>query len=835
MNWYLTQESLTCLPSAHSCSHHGNAETNIINIAGDIGVEISRLSSEWNCLLRKTRYPGLVLLLGAGGLVVYLVFQGRRQRSPGSRRRTPRYQPKSFWSWLFDEELVEDLSKDSYYLHSHYFGPSTSTPEAQPSLGGGSSNEADIESEEDVSLNSLSLEASPRRLLKRPLFDIRARGRTQHFLEKNVQITNPCPRCVKGTCRLKKHQIYQNSSSGSSSTYSGSPKNQTNTQKTSTPEIEEDRSICRVNLSLPGFFHPGRDERKDGDGSDESDPSNLADELAKFSGTPVGYLKDQYRPTYRLMHGAYRGAPDGKERLSISPVTLSRCQSPGSTDKNALERLGREDSLESENEIPSITTGDVSGSMLDLVQNAREVRRLIRETSFDSTASDLDLDFSLNENLGGSTAEGLNSLYGLNKIMFNCENLEQDISFLPEPKLVSSKSSMSGLSQYAGMEDEEDEGNLQREGSVPDLRVLQKTLRTNKGVWKLTDFSGLSERDGIFGSRQASIVSDSGSFEWDSPIHGWHGMKSHRVPLLSSSNVSESGDEVGSFVGSGLDPWEWDDCYIIQDGEEGELVERMDGHRSWLPEISTELDLESELRLRELNSQTSSARSSLDRGLVCVRRQPPSGRSSVERLSISSQGSSLSDDITITGAKPFKPRWSRSRSNSISRSSDLNPVHHQQLYEYTTRSRNLSISAESGILDTESMDSSRSSMDLSRCSTDTGISSMDTSVSSVTSSLFVSSINLSPVKEAKEPPMTPPHLLYSSPMSTSSPSPLSPEIIFGKETSAGTVIKLTQAPHQPSETRRHLAKTLFSKDVDHLPAEHELNDNMVLEVSVEES
>ena len=832
MSWYLTHESLTCLPSAHSCSHHGNTETNIISIACNIGVEVSRLSQEWNCLLRKTRYPGLVLLLGAGGVVVYLLLQGRKHGSPGSRRRTPRYQPRSFWSWLFDEELVEDLSKDSYFLHSHYFGPSTSPPEPQPSLGGGSSNEADVESGDDVSLNSLSLEASPRRLLKRPLFDIRTRGRTQHYLDKTVQISNPCPRCVKGTCRLKKHQIYQNTCSGSSSNYSGSPQNQTNGQKTSTPELEDDRFICRVNSSLPGFFRPGRDERKDGDGSDESDPSHLADELAKFNGTPVGYLKDQYRPTHRLMQGSYRGAPDGKERLSISPVTLSRCQSPGSVENNNLERTRREDSLDSENELQSMTNGDVSGSMLDLVQNAREVRRLIRETSFDSTTSDLDLDFSLNENLGGSTAEGLDTIYsGINKIMLNCENLEQDISFLPEQKLVVSKSSMSGLSQYAGTENEEDEeSNLQRDGSVPDLRVLQRTLRSNKGVWKLTDFSGLSDREGIFGSRQASIVSDSGSFEWDSPIHGWHGMKSHRVPLISSSNVSESGDEVGSFSGSGLDPWEWDDCYIIQDGEDEDMVERMDGHKSWLPEMSAELDLESELRLRELNSQSSSNRSSLERGLYCARRQPPSGRSSVDRLSISSQGSSFSDDLTITGSRPFISRRSRSRSNSISKLSDSI----QQSHEYTARLQKLSISAESGVLDTDSMDSSRTSMDSSRSSLDTGISSMDTSVSSVTSSIFVSSINLSPVKEAKEPPLTPPHLHYSSPMSTSTNSPLSPEIMFGKTTSTKTVIKLTQTV-SPSETRRHVAKTLFSQEGDQLNVEDELNENIVLEVRVEES
>ena len=747
MKWYLsTAESLSVLD--------GRAETDLTQVAACLADEVCRLGQEVGCLLRRTKYSSVVLLLGAGGAVVYLLRQGRRPPSPRSRR-SRRFKPRSLWSWLFEEELVEDFTKDSYLLRSHYFGPAPSKPASRPCLPY-LLPDPSAPQEKDGGLNGLWAEDGPKKFLKRPLFDIRHRGQTRHLLEKvsmsatPVHISNPCPRCVKGTCRLKKHQLYAHSSC-SSSNYSGSPPNK---PKTSTPDPED--GLC-----------VGQQERLSGDGSDETDEMRLQDDLARFSGTPVGFLKDQYRPSYRL-YGPARGAPDGKERYSESPSLSSRCSSPSSD-----LRCPRSDSMDSD--VCSIT-----GSMVDLVQNAREVRRLIRETSFDSTASDFSLDLSLNENLGASTADGLEGLCrGLSRLVDNCETIDQDMSFIPPAVMVTSKSTMSGLSQYT-TEGEDEEGNLVREGSIPDLRDLQRTLRNNKGLWKLTNFSNMSDR-----SRQASIVSDSGSFEWDSPVHGWTGMKGPRVPLAyHSSSLSESGDEIGSLTGSLVDPWEWDDVYYLEDGEDH--VERMTGHRSWLPDVGAELDLESELRLLELSSSSTSARSSLDREMFVRRRLPPSGRSSVARearLSISSRGSSQSDDLTISAPRP--------RSKSRSRSKDLAGSVLQRSVSLESDSERgwLELPAETGV----SMDTS----------VDTGISSMNSSVcSNISSSLFVSSVNLSPVKEAGEPPTSPAH---STPHSSSS----SPLIVLGDISTTETVIKV----NIPVTSEQRLApRALFNID-----------------------
>ena len=826
MLWYLSRESL---PLDRRLAR----ETDLVQLTGLLSDELVKLGRELGCALRRTRASSVVLLLGAGGAVIYFLSQGRRPPAPRTSRRggsrQQRFRQRSLWSWLFEEELVEDFSKDAYFLHSHYFGPAAASgrnhlhpPPRLPSyLLTDSDGSADRKC---AGLNGLWAEDRPKKFLKRPLYDIRQRGETRHLVADHsggkllalpasintnttpVHISNPCPRCVKGTCRLKKHQhqlILQ--SSCSSSNYSGSPPGQ-HKVKTSTPDPED----LRAGLMTATTHHHHRPERLSGDGSDETatDSSDrLQDDLARFSGTPVGFLKDQYRPTYRL-YGC-RGAPDGKERYSASPSVSSRCSSPSSEARDSGGG-GRSDSLDSDGGGCSMT-----GSMVELVANAREVRRLIRETSFDSTASDFSLDLSLHENLGASTADGLEGLCrGLDRLVDNCETIDLDMAALPPAAaMVTSKSTMSGLSQYTTEGEEEADSGLIREGSIPDLRDLQRTLRQNKGLWKLTNFSGLSDR-----SRQASIVSDTGSFEWDSPVHGWSDMKVARVPLAAayhSSSVSESGDEVGSLTGSLVDPWEWDDVNYSLAGEEGELEVRLAGHRSWLPEFGAELDLETELRLRELSTASSagsastSARSSLDRDMFVRRRLPPSGRSSVtreSRLSVSSRGSSASDDVTITA-----PLVRKQRSRSRSRESLLTTS------KTTTPPSGLPRSTSLDWLEAETGEGGSSlSMD---SSVDTGISSMNSSVcSTASSSLFVSGINLSPVKEAGEPPTSPAHST-PTPASSATNSPSSPEMILGNISTTDTVIKVS-LPHQTSEGKLAPRTLLFDEQQQRLPPTH---------------
>jgi hypothetical protein len=102
-----------------------------------------------------------------------------------------------------------------------------------------------------------------------------------------------------------------------------------------------------LTAALPYFFRNGGGEaRCDGDGSEEtsdrSSPSGLREELEN---TPIRFLKDQYRPSYRLYGGGVRGMPDGRERWSsMSPVPGCCASSPSCEESSQLFSAAYRDS-----------------------------------------------------------------------------------------------------------------------------------------------------------------------------------------------------------------------------------------------------------------------------------------------------------------------------------------------------------------------------------------------------------------------------------------------------------------------------------------------------------
>lgn len=825
MKFYLSQNTL---PTSGGTGT--DQDTGLFNLAGSFSLEFrSKLVEELGSIVDKNKGTSVILLLGAAGGIVFYVLRrkNRSQDAPtfpqdASKCKKPRFQKRgSFWSWLFEEEIVEDLSRDSYLLRSHYFGPSPSTTRPGSKLDMSTSEYSTINLsstecanfDHDVSLNSFTSQSTPRKFLKAPLlFDIRRSGQTRRSQSlkpgRNVQNLsapplstrcNPCPRCVKGTCRIKRHQVCQQNeaSSGSSSALSTSPINQFDRKymKTSTPDMYEGE-LNHGNQSQ----HKGS-RRLDGDGSDETeDPSlHLSNELSRYAGTPVGISERQYRPSH-LMFGANkrgagapeRGAPDGKERVSQtpSPQLLLTSDSSSGCPQTTPERFCRDD-FSGESDLDChLSAGDsesVTGSMLDLVHDAREIRRLIREVSIDSNASSI----CLPEDLSHDTFQHIEGITkGLDELIFNCANIDQEnIDDESCMRMSSSKSSTSGLYQYASAEQnpeyntsspsEDNHDSMKRDASISDFRNLQTTLKkSSKGLWRLTNISGISD-----GSRQASVLSDSGgSMEWDSPLHaGLTDISSsrrhnrYRTPVLSS-NVSEcSMDDLASLAGSGLDQWEWDEAAYYISGCEDDSDERIviDGGQ-WLPDIgSTELDLETELRLRDSSmGPYNSARSSLEPELG---RLPPSGRSSVERLgsqrwSGSSRGSSCSysDELTLKSASNIKLNTSNTGRMSRSRSRDRCSL---------DSTCEMSNSMYSSVVDSS------------------GVSSMNSSMmSSCGSSILVSSINLSPVKEAAQE--------VTSPHRSCAPSPNTPynkmEISIGNIRTTDTVIKVQLPDHNPS-------------------------------------
>ena len=707
-SWYLNSDSrVTWGPvmDPQALAFYSTTELDIVNFAGNFGFEICKFGHEWTALLNKARYSSLVLLLGAGGVVVYLLRKRRREERGGEREEdgtNQRVTSKSFVKWLFEEELVENFDDETDVV-GRYFGPDPSSLEDRVSSG-----DADAENDsDDLSLNSLSNNLSPRRLLRR---------RSPRPERTPANISNPCPRCVKGTCRLKRH-LASRASSTPSSSYSTSPKSR-QPLKTSTPEIDDyvmQRPSAFSRLSSL-YQRAGAVLRQQGDGQEKQ----TEEEADGQSSTPNSECSG--RMLYRSRLG--RGAPDGRELWSLSPVLrASPSLSPA--------HIPREDSMDSIAE--PLSTLSISGSMRDMVTNARDVRRLIRAVSIDSQDSDYSLDFDLESEVGASTAEGLHQLTeGLSRLIDNCDSLEGEMDSIPGTSLVSSKSSMSGLSSLAA--GTEDDMSLRRENSIPDLRRLKRASRgQQRGLWKLTNFSSFSERESM---------SEAGSLEWDSPQHGWH-------PVRETGDLEDQEDlSLGASVASLADPWQWDDEWA---GQQSLDLGQLDG--APLPWTGQELDLESELRRRSLSSTSS----------VDLVRQPPSGRSSSASSMVEEpRCRQLPLNLVNSGR--------RSRVTSLKSPGLPSP------YPKTIASPSSSCSEESGFHGSEALDTSFTS-------------SMNSS------SIFTSSINLSPVKEAREP---------GSPMVLSPESPM----VFGDITTTDTVIKVVLPGQQPRRNPS-LARGLF--------------------------
>jgi len=682
-SWYLSDSDMSyILPGAvngsgQECFHYlytGASSLDLINFSGNISLECFKYGTDWIRTLRHVKLKtASVLVIAVGGAILYYLRRPRPPGSSGGHRGLSswRWPGQTLWEWLFAEELVEDpsLFYDSYDLHSYYFGPNNIIYQEYIDQFSNShedaANDAEDEADsEDFSLNSLSNKSSPVKFLKKPIFDISYDGKSARFRNlftpkvndrespSPVQTYNPCPNCVKGNCRLKRHQI-STASSTTSSCYSGSPIFR-NRIKTSTPEqAEEDQILQRTvayNRLTFRHFVPGHDIRMRGDGCD-------------------------------------------------TDISLG---------------LSRDTSLSS---LAEASGCSMSSSMIDLVKDARQVRRLIREVSLDSQDSDLDVDLELKETSGLD----LDHFYDeMNKLIENCDDNYDLNEEVQNAELSSNVSQVSGPC-------------LSRESSIPDFNLIQRKTGINRKLWKLTGFSEYESLNFSESSDHENV-----SMEWDSPVHMWNRSLSRQDTL------------------------EWDNEFTGDNVTLDDELLNADVHtRGWLRNIDSS----------QFSSRNTSRRSSTDTDTsrVDVRymtRYPPSGRSSVDRESVFSK---LSEDDFPTDVSRNRSHHGIKRSSSGSfRSGSVSP---SSCSAQAADNNNMSGNRQSIIMNTSatSLESGfqdgESSMTSSVCSLSTSMSSCPSAANnswtsyppagnnSNNTSLLVSYplTPLSPVKECKEP------------------------------------------------------------------------------------
>lgn len=602
------------------------SETDLVHLTSKLTLEAYQAVQEWQRSHSKT--ATLLLLLSTGGVLMYFLYS-RVQAAPSSiapngsapRKPRPRWggSSRSWLDWLFRgsgyNELVHDFNDESLVIQGRYFGPSSglgTTPDKTPSFA--------------------------------IVHQGRRKGRSLSLNGRGDITTDlaPCPNCLKGVCRIKKHRqmhqyLKEKPSSTSSSSYNNSPIRPNASDGPTTNGISASRL-------LPPTSTP---ESADDELSD--------DECAKlFSQRYHGanyerYLDTPIRPTNRIPSGTRlfdasrnRLPPDGRERWSLSPVNLPVEEFSDECSSVYFRPLERDETIES--------IKSVSGSMVDLVKGAREIRRMIREVSMDSLATDFSLE--INDHIGTSMEFNMDQLQcEIDELRDNCSAINQRFDSIPfeMPLMATSKSEYGISSIDSSLQESEGIRDERVERSTPDLRLLQRPRRK---LWRLTQVNQ-SETDSPFQSGNVSssvgVSTDPESLEWESPNHGWHDLRQAKYKIaLSSHSASECGgdDDFSSLV----DPWEWD-CqdFNPEDFDRSDMIMdrfSMLNHQNWLPESTDtlELDLEAELSSRSgfsslhgsnhsqnNTSCTNSRRGSLDRNsLFCRSRQPPSGRSSVD-------------------------------------------------------------------------------------------------------------------------------------------------------------------------------------------------------------
>ncbi|TRY68301.1 hypothetical protein TCAL_03016 [Tigriopus californicus] len=624
-------EMILAKPSdwTHSNGSALTSETDLVHLASTLSVEAYRAVREWQRCNSKT--ATLLLLLSTGGVLMYFLYQRVQATSPtvpssGSDPRKPRPHwggsSLSWLDWLFRgsgcSELVHDFNDESFVIQGRYFGP-------PPGLSGGPN--------------------------KAPTFAIvnpdRRKGRSLSLNGRGEISTDlaPCPNCLKGVCRIKKHrQIHQylkeKPSSTSSSSYNNSP-------------IRPNNSDGSPDGILPSRVLPPTSTPESAD--DELSEDECAKifsqryygaNFERYQETPLrrtNYYFGRGPPSARLFDASRnRLPPDGRERWSLSPVTLPMEEFSDECSSVYFRPLERDETIES--------IKSVSGSMVDLVKGAREIRRMIREASVDSLATDLSLE--INDHIGTSMEFNMDQLQcDIDELRDNCSAIHQRFDSIPfEMPLMASSRSEHGISSIdSSLQETEGIREERVERSTPDLRLLQRPRRK---LWRLTQVNQ-SESDSPFQSGNVSssigVPTDPESLEWESPNRGWHDLRQAKYKIaLSSHSASECGgdDDFGSLV----DPWEWDcEDFSPEDFDQTDVIMdrfSMLNHQNWLPESTDtlELDLEAELssqsgftsshgsaQSQNNTSCTNSRRGSLDRISFYNRsRQPPSGRSSVD-------------------------------------------------------------------------------------------------------------------------------------------------------------------------------------------------------------
>ncbi|XP_066982086.1 uncharacterized protein [Macrobrachium rosenbergii] len=593
------------------------------------------------------RAGSVIFLVGVGSLVCWKLWEhwrkgGSSAATPTPTSTPPSRRPRGILASLLEEDLVQDLDdiedEDPAFIHGRYFGPDSPCSEAPcedvslvSSIDVSEASNSEFHARDYLADASNSYSAGD--AVSCPALPLGSSSENNSLPtdeDSDAELFGSSNRIVKR--KHKASEIHRNQVQGTPSKQSAanSPAIQmTSSHSNGGRKIRNDNRCGQAySSSAPTTSHPLQDgwlssesspvhrsscppcpapwrdlTRPQGDGSETPDSEDLAEKkkrLQRISPPRHSAGVEQEESWYT----DNRLQPEGEERhnAAVSSTSLS----------DLMERMRQRHrgSISRDNSIAS--------NMSDVLLSPGGSRRFAfkREDSVCSNISDfapsecseMSLDVSLKEDFGCKTFSCLNDIeHELDDLKSSMLEMDEEVTkFTSKPNPYMLKTTFSDYSVTSGDS---------RPGSALDIINNHRSRATMKGLIG-TKVGTSSESEVIEGAvvnpsqSSSQVVSGSeaeGSFEWDSPQHGWSSMKCPPLSKLPEQPSEDAESSRASVQDDMMPSLEWDNDCLHQYAEEDTAATRDDPNddvfhpnshdrQQLLPDHSSlELDLEEEL------------------------------------------------------------------------------------------------------------------------------------------------------------------------------------------------------------------------------------------------
>ncbi|XP_069945000.1 uncharacterized protein [Cherax quadricarinatus] len=596
-------ERYSLLPDLLACYPYGHPiASDVLPYAHSLGVQVNTLGDHYACFLTQVRAGSVIFLVGVGSLVCWKLWEhwrhGGSGEPPTTPTRTPKptpptRRPRGILASLLEEDLVQDPDEfddeDPAFIQGKYFGPdspceevpcdegsllSTDVSEASNSEalaqpyhadasasysagdGGSSSGEESLPTDEDS--------------------DAHRHGTNKRVIKRKHRASELCKN--QGTPSRQSLVKPTAVQAVSLTSCGGKPKTETrhvSSKLSSTAGVDHplqsewissESSLGKATCLVPGQVPSRGLTRHQGDGSETPDSEEMVERRKRLQN--MTSRKSVEHADEGDWFGDNRVQPEGEEEhqpsSNISSASLSDLM-------EKIRHRGHRGSISRDNSIAS--------SLSELVTSPVGSKRFSfkREDSVCSNLSDfalsecseMSLEVSVREDLACKTFTCLDDIeHELDDLKSSMLEMDEEVTkFTSRPNPYTFKTTFSDCSITSGDS---------RPNSAMDLVNAHRSRASFKGlIASKPNTSSESDAVEACGAETTQPLNHGisgseaeGSFEWDSPQHGWSSMHApplSRLPELPSEDAESSR---ASMQDDTMPSLEWDNGCLRQYAEE---------------------------------------------------------------------------------------------------------------------------------------------------------------------------------------------------------------------------------------------------------------------------